>query len=134
MLPLLYQSFLFCSDNPNVDIVGCNLYERFLKDSWSNRRNRNRNDSITRTLPRSRSIPCEEALYEQTVTSMESLLVGTGVYNPEKETETRSEDSVYHGHRDIAHEPELAKPTKFVPDVDNGISYILEKEQFAVKT
>ena len=65
---------------------------------------------------------------------MESLLVGTGVYNPEKETETRSEDSVYHGHRDIAHEPELAKPTKFVPDVDNGISYILEKEQFAVKT
>ncbi|XP_063443509.1 haloacid dehalogenase-like hydrolase domain-containing 5 [Mytilus trossulus] len=129
------KKLYFVGDNPNVDIVGCNLYERFLKDSWINRRNGNRNNSINRTLPRSRSIPCDAALYEQTVTSMESLLVGTGVYNPEKESETTlPEDKVYHGHRDIAHEPELATPTRYVEDVDQGISYILEKEHFTITT
>lgn len=66
---------------------------------------------------------------------MESLLVGTGVYNPEKESETTiPEDKVYHGHRDIAHEPELATPTRYVEDVDQGISYILEKEHFTITT
>jgi hypothetical protein len=30
----------------------------------------------------------------------------------------------FHGHRDIANEPELAKPTKFVGDVDQGIRYV----------
>lgn len=117
-----------------MDIVGCNLYERFLRDSWINRRNGNRNNSLSSSLPRSRSIPCEDILYEQTVTHMESLLVGTGVYDPTKEVGTSIQDQVYHGHRDIANEPELAKPTKFVGDVDQGIRYILEKENFTIKT
>lgn len=65
---------------------------------------------------------------------MESLLVGTGVYDPTKEVGTSIQDQVYHGHRDIANEPELAKPTKFVGDVDQGIRYILEKENFTIKT
>ena len=117
-----------------MDIVGCNLYERFLKDSWINRRNGNRNNTNARSLPRSRSIPCQAELYEQTVTAMESLLVGTGVYNPSKETTTSSDDKIYHGHRDIAHEPELAKPTTYVPDVEEGIRYIMDKENFVLKT
>lgn len=117
-----------------MDIVGCNLYERFLRDAWINRRNGNRNNSIGSSLPRSRLIPCESILFEQTVTQMESLLVGTGVYNPDKDQEIPIEDQVYHGHRDIANEPELAKPTKFVGDVDQGIRYILEKENFSIKS
>ena len=128
------KKLYFVGDNPNVDIVGCNLYERFLKDACINKRNGNRNNSTCSSLPRSRSIPCEDILYEQTVTHVESLLVGTGVYNPDKDQEIPIEDQVYHGHRDIANEPELAKPTKFVGDVDQGIRYILEKENFSIKS
>lgn len=79
-------------------------------------------------LPVCRSIPKGVNLYQQTVRSMESLLVGTGVFKPD--TQTSSKDEVYHGHRDIMHEPELAKPSRFVPDVCHGIEHILKQENF----
>lgn len=118
--------FIHYSDNPQVDIVGANLYDRFLKESY-----RNRNQRIPpRRVPRSRSIPSEDGLFEQTVTQMESLLVGTGVYK--HDTDSQNENSVYHGHRDIEHEPHLAKPSRFVPDVLHGIQHIFEAERFSV--
>lgn len=73
-------------------------------------------------------------MLEQTVQAMESLLVSTGVYNPEKDDNKHKEDDVYHGHRDIEHEPELAKPTKKVKDVYQGLQHILKQENFSVKT
>lgn len=100
----------FNRDNPNVDIVGANLYDRYLKKAWSNRDNGN-SDSDTDDLPVSRSIPRHASLTEQTVRSMESVLVGTGVFNPNEE-KSDSEEDVYHGHRDIDNEPELAKPSR----------------------
>ena len=69
-------------------------------------------DSGTDGLPVSRSIPRHASLTEQTVRSMESLLVGTGVFNPDEE-KSDSDDDVYHGHRDIHNEPELAKPSRY---------------------
>lgn len=66
----------------------------------------------------------------KTVTRMESLLVGTGVYK--HDTDNKNENSVYHGHRDIEHEPHLAKPSRFVPDVLHGIRHIFEKERFSI--
>lgn len=130
---ILYIHMIFYSrDNPNVDIVGANLYDRYLKRSWQNRDNGNMDESSHNdTLPVSRSIPKGVNLYEQTVRSMESLLVGTGVFKPE-ETSTGSSpsDDVYHGHRDIMNEPELAKPSRFVPDVYHGIQHILKQENF----
>ena len=84
-------------------------------------------------LPRSRSIPCDAKLYEQTVEAMESLLVGTGVYKHDEEETNGNQDDVYHGHRDIENEPELAKPSKFVPDVFHGIQHIMQRENFAIK-
>ena len=112
-----------------MDIVGANLYHRFLrKQSESTDNDENYN------LPRSRSIPNNSALYQQTVEAMESLLVGTGVYKPEEEDSSDDDNDIYHGHRDIENEPELAKPSKFVKDVYHGIQHILEKENFLIKT
>ena len=121
------------SDNPNVDIVGANLYDRYLKKMWSNRENGN-SDEESDTLPNCRTIPTNVSLRRQSVRSMESVLVGTGVFNLEKESKkSKEEEEVYHGHRDILHEPELAKPSRFVPDVCHGIQYILEQENFMAK-
>ncbi|XP_069141469.1 haloacid dehalogenase-like hydrolase domain-containing 5 isoform X2 [Argopecten irradians] len=122
------KKLYFIGDNPHVDIVGANLYDRFLKQSQQG------NGHIHKPLPRSRSIPCGGQLMEQTVEAMESLLVGTGVYNEEKEAQKTDNSDVYHGHRDIMHEPELAKPTHFVKDVLHGLQHILQQENFRVTT
>jgi len=128
------RKLYFVGDNPNVDIVGANLYDRYLKRVWLNKDNGNAEDASDH-LPVSRriSVSGNMCLSEQSVRSMESVLVGTGVYNPDKES-SDSDDDVYHGHRDIMHEPELAKPGRFVQDVCHGIEHILKKEQFVVRT
>lgn len=126
------RKLYFVGDNPNVDIVGANLYDRYLKRAQQNRDNGNMcEDDHSDHLPISRSIPKGVNLYQQTVRSMESLLVGTGVYKHEETNAPGSpSDDVYHGHRDIMHEPELAKPSRFVPDVCHGIEHILRQENF----
>lgn len=111
-----------------MDIVGANLYHRFVR-----RQSECIDNEDINYLPRSRSIPNNSRLYQQTVLTMESLLVGTGVYKEEEESSDEDVD-VYHGHRDIENEPELAKPSKFVKDVLHGIQHILDKEQFSAKT
>ncbi|KAL3851958.1 hypothetical protein ACJMK2_015648 [Sinanodonta woodiana] len=122
------QKLYFIGDNPNVDIVGANLYDRYLKDIWEHRDNGN---TPVSSLPSSRTIPDESGLYEQTVRSMKSLLVGTGVYKHDTEKAATDDDrDVYHGHRDIANEPELATPSQFVPDVQHGIMHIFEVENY----
>lgn len=99
-------------DNPNVDIVGANLYSRYLKQFWRTRDHNGNLDDVNngdipacRKLPRSRDIP------EHTVREMESILVGTGVYSPD---DVIDEEPVYYGHRDFADEPEMTKPSKYV--------------------
>ncbi|XP_059139166.1 haloacid dehalogenase-like hydrolase domain-containing 5 [Physella acuta] len=115
----------FFGDNPNVDIVGANLYDRFIKRKDSN--------ANAVDVPVSRLIPQSDELHKQTVEDCFSMLVGTGVYKhtADEETTVKSTD-VYHGHRDIAHEPELSKPHKFVHDVNDGIDYIFRKEGIEV--
>ena len=119
-----------------MDVYGANLYDRYLKRVWQSD-DKNGNDvevDCSGELPTSRSIPKTANLFEQTVKSMESLLVGTGVYKHSETngTEESSKPSTYHGHRDIEHEPELSKPSKFVPDVCHAIRHILDQEQFHI--
>ncbi|GFR66328.1 cat eye syndrome critical region protein 5, partial [Elysia marginata] len=115
----------FFGDNPSVDIVGANLYDRYIK-----KKDKNCNSF---ELPVSRIIPESEELHAQTVEDCHSMLVGTGVYryDPDRDSEDSSQPTtagVYHGHRDIEHEPELSKPHRFVHDVNEGIEYILRIE------
>ncbi|RUS83265.1 hypothetical protein EGW08_008988 [Elysia chlorotica] len=117
----------FFGDNPSVDIVGANLYDRYIK---------RQEDPNGYELPFSRLIPETDYLHKQTVEHCHSILVGTGVYKhcPEevhKTMSTTSKTHVYHGHRDIAYEEDLSKPYKYVEDVHEGIEYILKRERIA---
>ncbi|XP_076447828.1 haloacid dehalogenase-like hydrolase domain-containing 5 isoform X2 [Babylonia areolata] len=138
----------FFGDNPHVDIVGANLYDRFIKQQTFTTTNNNNimedsssnhsddtcsttssTDSAT-SLPSSRLIPTTVKLNEQTVEHCLSMLVGTGVYKHGTDINRKATDGkiVYHGHRDIAHEPQLTEPHKYVHDVDLGIDYIFARE------
>ncbi|KAL8587131.1 hypothetical protein ACOMHN_026099 [Nucella lapillus] len=146
----------FFGDNPHVDIVGANLYDRFIKQQSAHSNNNNGNDmennssnnsddasSTTSTdsttfptLPSSRVIPTMVPLNEQTVEHCLSLLVGTGVYKHGTEVNRKGADGkfIYHGHRDIAHEPQLTKPHKYVPNVEEGIDYIFARESASLSS
>ena len=134
---------LFCSehsDTPDSDIVGGNLYQRYV-DRRQRYRNNNdgggsdvndnvkHNELYDHELPESRNIPVCAELSTQTVTEVETILVCTGVYKPGM-TVAREDDGEkhYHGHRDFEHNPELYKPTKVCLDACEAVEYILEKE------
>jgi len=141
----------FFGDNPHVDIVGANLYDRYIKRNSisvnnnplinpTSEVNGNSSDDACSTssldsaeLPSSRLIPEGVELHEQTVEDCLSMLVGTGVYKHGTEVNKKGPDGqfIYHGHRDIAHEPHLTQPHKYVHDVHKGIEYILEREAMA---
>lgn len=118
------KKLYFFGDNPHVDIVGANLYDRFIKNKDGN--------GNASEIPISRIISEGEHLHEQCAEEMHSILVGTGVYKHIPESDKSTSDSekkeVYHGHRDIAHEPHLTKPSKFVHNVHEGIQYIFRNE------
>ena len=120
-------ALIVSSDNPSVDIVGANLYDRYIKQRDSN--------GNSCDIPLSRLIPHSDDLYKQTVENCHSMLVGTGVYKhlPEDQQKTSptSKTGIYHGHRDVAHEEDLTKPHKYFEDVHEGIEYILKRESVA---
>ena len=132
------------SDNPHVDIMGANLYDRYIKQNALNAQNGNSDEAgsasddassttsldSSSSLPSSRLIPTGAELDEQTVEHCLSMLVGTGVYKHGTDLNQKGPDGqfVYHGHRDIAYEPHLTKPHKYVHDVHQGIEYIFERE------
>lgn len=138
------------SDTPEVDVVGTNLYQRYI--DRLHRRINNQIDlvedndeedsrdlskhalSYDSELPQSRNVPRRAALHPQTVTSAQALLVCTGVYQPNNSESTLGEDNEkhYQGHRDFPNNPTLYKPHKIVNDVFDAVSYITEFEQFSL--
>jgi hypothetical protein len=134
-------------DTPEVDIVGSNLYQRYV-DRLHTRNNDNNNSSdesnkenklslIDSDLPESRNIPGGTSLSKQTVDKVISILVCTGVYKPgvmpEPGSDEEEEKQYYHGHRDFPKINELYKPTKIVSNVDEAIDFILQHEKIVVQ-
>ncbi|XP_052823424.1 haloacid dehalogenase-like hydrolase domain-containing 5 [Octopus bimaculoides] len=120
----------FIGDNPNVDVMGANMYNNYLKAKYSRRQS-----VPAATLPSSRVLPINDNLTEQTATTMYSLLVSTGVYRPSStETTTTSsatdndKKAVYHGHRDIERKPSLTRPTKLCRDVYDAVEFMMQHE------
>lgn len=141
------RKLYFVGDNPNVDVMGANMYNMYLKAKHSRRQSQ----AANLRLPLSRALPSSDMLTEQTATVMYSLLVGTGVFNPNspnadeiiKTTSTTTSTTnanlnttmanpatPYHGHRDIENRPALTKPTKYCPDVYHAVKFMLEQEGF----
>jgi len=124
-------------DTPEVDIVGANLYQRYI-DRLHKRRN-NIDDEETQKnpelidpeLPQSRNIPPGTDFLPQTVTECQGVLVETGVYKPGQSPEKGSTEKNYRGHRDFPYINELYKPAVIVDDVLKAIEYILDREQIS---
>lgn len=127
--------------------MGANMYNMYLKAKHSRRQSQ----AANLRLPSSRALPSSDVLTEQTATVMYSLLVGTGVFNPNSpnadeiinttstttsttnanlNTTTANPATPYHGHRDIENRPALTKPTKYCPDVYHAVKFMLEQEGF----
>ena len=95
------EKIYFIGDNPDVDIVGANMYHHFLQQA------RKLKSSLSgyRVLPDSKYL---------SATSCESILVCTGVYDPKK--------------HEIDGKTLWKVPTTIELDVLEGIKYILSKE------
>lgn len=128
------------SDCLDSDIVGSNLYQRYI-DRLINRRNNNiyasephkkEAELIDPELPQSRNVPDGAAITKQSVTQCMGILVCTGVYKPDTCPEPGTDDGNeknYPGHRDFAKITELYKPERTLRDVEAAIDFIFEQEQ-----
>jgi len=114
--------------------VGSNLYQRYV-DRMKHRRRRISIGGQTfeqradPDLPDSRNIPPGVTFLPQSVDTMESILVCTGVYN--KGDDPEGDGKCHHGHRDFPKNTELHVPTVICEDADEAIDYILLNEEIA---
>jgi len=98
------EKIYFVGDNPDVDIVGANMYNRFLQQETECKTSLSGYDLIT------------DPTY-LSAKSCESILVCTGVYDPTKDTTVERE------HWKI--------PTTIQDDVLAAVKYVLNKEGFS---
>jgi len=125
------KTMYLIGDNPMSDIMGSNLYQRYIDRMKYRRRRISGNPQHYETrgdpdLPHSRNVPPGTKFLPQSVETMESILVCTGVYN--KGDDPEGDGKFYHGHRDFPQNTELHVPTFICEDADEAIDYILLNE------
>lgn len=132
--PLLRMYFI--GDTPEVDIVGSNLYQRFIDRLHTRLRSRRGSYDakvvdrlIDPSLSDSRNVPHGASLLPQTIEEVRSLLVCTGVYRPDLITIPDDYEKNFQGHRDFPNKAELYRPTRIVQDAGEAIDWILDCEQ-----
>uniref|UniRef100_A0A8C5IL03 HDHD5 hydrolase n=1 Tax=Junco hyemalis TaxID=40217 RepID=A0A8C5IL03_JUNHY len=113
-------------DNVMTDVYGANLYNRYLQQS------------CPRLAPAGTAPGLgwdTELLAPAAAARCSSVLVCTGVYDPQSEGAVPSRDSVaenvFHGHRDFSFDPALVEPDHIVPDVDAAVDLVFQLENFA---
>lgn len=110
---------IYCvGDNPETDIMGANLYNRYLSfvrgAGQSERVYAGTDSTSTPTAWAGRADSCQ------------SILVCTGVYHPEKSFS--GDISSNYTHRDFADYPQLKDPTHVVKNVLQAVEYVLHTE------
>lgn len=137
------SSLLFCilRDNLMTDIYGANLYNRYLEERVA-RKNPKAIAKMVVATGSTAPVPQEEEidnLWESelalpSATSCKSVLVCTGVYNPNAEVPSDAshciKETVFHGHRDFRFDPALVEPGHIVQDVAEAVDLIFEQEKF----
>uniref|UniRef100_A0A8C6UUT9 Zgc:77375 n=1 Tax=Neogobius melanostomus TaxID=47308 RepID=A0A8C6UUT9_9GOBI len=128
-------------DNLMTDIYGANLYNRYLEERIA-RTNPKAVAKIAAATGTATTVPeVDEAdnMWESefalpSATSCKSILVCTGVYNPNAEVPTDAnqciKETVFHGHRDFRFDPALVEPGHIVNDVMDAVELIFEQEKF----
>lgn len=131
-----------------TDIYGANLYSRYLEERTS----RKNPKAIAKVVAAAASssavtgsdagVPHEEEMdnaWESelalpSATSCKSVLVCTGVYNPNAEVPADAsrclKQTVFHGHRDFRFDPDLVEPDHVVQDVNEAVELIFKQENF----
>ncbi|XP_071780696.1 haloacid dehalogenase-like hydrolase domain-containing 5 [Centroberyx gerrardi] len=128
-------------DNLMTDIYGANLYNRYLEER-STRKNPKAVAKMVATTGSTTAMPQEEEidtaweseLAPPSATSCKSILVCTGVYNPNTEVPSDAnrciKETVFHGHRDFRFDPALVEPGHIVQHVEDAVDLIFEQEKF----
>lgn len=124
-----------------TDIYGANLYNRYLEERAA-RKNPKAVAKLAAATGSTAAVPREEeadSLWESelalpSATSCKSVLVCTGVYNPNAEVPCDAshciKETVFHGHRDFRFDPALVEPDHIVKDVAEAVDLIFEQEKF----
>jgi len=124
-----------------TDIYGANLYNRHLEERAA-RKNPKAVAKMAAATGSTAALPREEeidSLWETELalpaaTSCKSILVCTGVYNPNAEVPSDAnrciKETVFHGHRDFRFDPALVEPGHIVQDVGEAVELIFEQEKF----
>ncbi|KAM6924844.1 haloacid dehalogenase-like hydrolase domain-containing 5 [Xenentodon cancila] len=131
-------------DNLMTDIYGANLYNRYLEERAA-RKNPKAVAKMAAATGSSAAVPREEetdSLWESELavpaaTSCKSILVCTGVYNPNAHVPSDAnrciKETVFHGHRDFRFDPALVEPGRIVQDVAEAVELIFEQEKFVLQ-
>ncbi|KAH8870543.1 Haloacid dehalogenase-like hydrolase domain-containing 5 [Schistosoma japonicum] len=119
----------FFGDNPDVDVLGSNLYNNFLRRfrhcSGGDKSPTEGHSQYKKvSVAQSRTVPPDAAFLPQTAKGIDSLLVRTGVYKPTDKTR------VHYCHRDFQGAADLVLPTFEVEDCFEGVQLILNMQKF----
>lgn len=124
-----------------TDIYGANLYNRYLQERAA-RKNPKAVAKVAAATGSATAVPQDEEpdgtweseLAPPSATSCKSVLVCTGVYNPNAEVPSDAsrciKETVFHGHRDFRFDPALVEPDHIVEDVAEAVDLVFEKEKF----
>uniref|UniRef100_A0A3B5M441 Uncharacterized protein n=1 Tax=Xiphophorus couchianus TaxID=32473 RepID=A0A3B5M441_9TELE len=129
-------------DNLMTDIYGANMYSRFLEERASIK-NPKAVAQVVAATGSSTAMPGGEEEFDSmweselalpSATSCKSILVCTGVYNPNAEVLSDAsrciKETVFHGHRDFRFDPALVEPNYIVQDVAEAVDLIFQQEKF----
>ncbi len=135
---MIWTTILYFSDSCEVDIVGGNLYQKYL-NRLLDRRNNNKEphpelcmDSIDPDLPSCRNIPEGIIMKKSTLEECFTILVSTGVYQPGQDVHKYMEEGKHcRTHRDFPSNPSLKQPSLTCADVEEAIQFIFKREGIA---
>lgn len=99
-------------DNQQVDIAGANLYQNYIDTKHNGMA-----EETSLSIPAGNLLP-------QTVSSIHSILVKTGVYKHS----SASSNLAHQSHRDFPLTSDMFQPTVVVENVEEAVQYILRKE------
>ncbi|XP_074645773.1 haloacid dehalogenase-like hydrolase domain-containing 5 isoform X2 [Tubulanus polymorphus] len=132
----------FFGDNPEVDIVGSNLYDKYITRQRRSSVEMIQKDGILDVkklrneiaVSKSRAVPPEAVFTGQSVRKIHGILVETGVYKPGKDKEMKitQRHKNHQGHRDFENVPALRMPSQICTDVCEAVKYALKMERFSL--
>nr|CAH8856334.1 unnamed protein product [Trichobilharzia regenti] len=119
----------FLGDNPDVDVLGSNLYNNFLRrfrhlSGGDKSPGEGHSQYQKVSVAGSRTVPPNAAFLPQTARGIDSILVRTGVYKPTPGAR------VHYCHRDFQGAADLVLPTFEVEDCLEGVELVLDMQKF----